>query len=334
MMAKRYKLLQCKANDWEIYRFCLGDVAVGEKIFSPYGENGRTKNFQLFESDNVDIDGYPVILWSNFRTGDTGNAIKLLMLINNVSYKVAVQFANEHIAGKDISGKKGLDFRDKPDMVCEAFDELQQPLIDYYAQFHISPDKLEREGIKSTRKASFGSYSAWYHRDDKPMCHWTIGLGTKLYNPLAEERLNKWRSVGVPDNEIDGMDFLLPHQEIIFVTSSRKDRLVSDDFVSVVNPHGSETHFTPWETAIPVLRGRCNKLVFVYDGDEAGTDAAQRIVTEANTEGVGYVDTRPYYDRIMQAKNVEGLKDPAELSFNFGPNAVYWLYNQIWNDLS
>jgi hypothetical protein len=333
--------MKLEATDIEIYYHVLGDVELLQKKMSPLPfSNGRSRSLVLFESDDIlDDEGYPLILWIDFRVMQRpARARTLLELTFGLSTEEAIAYANGEIAGKDVHIKRP-DKAEAKHFYVEYYDDYQAEHLLYYHRIGITKEELVKNRIRPVRRAVFSEYNVWYSIPKKPLFAWDMGdSGLKVYNPLTSEPATKWRSLNVPKEELDGWEQLeMRDSNIIIPTSARKDRILSSKFVPSLNPHGTESELVPWEHNKERLLSAADWILFAYDGDRGGIYNSKKIVSQLDDPRIQWFDTRPYYHRLGRVQVSGGkrfLKDTPEIAEYFGLQAVSEFYKQMLDDFA
>ena len=245
------------------------------------------------------------------------------MYITGLRYYDAVKHVNSF---EGVIHIPAGDYSPPPAPEISFYNDLTDDTISYYLRNGIDKDKLEAEGIKSVRRVQWSSRYTWYPIAGRPIMYWPIGDGGKLYNPLAIDKAHKWRSFNVPKDDLDGLD-AIDFVDVLYVVSSKKDKMLWGYFAPAIAPHGSETNVAIWEVMKEKLLSKCKHLVFAFDGDDAGFESSARIVAGMDSPSrVHYLDMRQYHETFP------GTKDPAGVCWEYGRDMTQvWIENIHYN---
>ena len=157
---------------------------------------------------------------------------------------------------------------------------LSKTLLDYFAQFKISATTLYRYNIRQVAKHYFKSKSGKqcmfdYKRQKKFVVCYTINGHIKLYIPALPGQEKSFGFKNQTTADIFGLE-QLQQCDNLFIAAGEKDCLAlnSNGFTSV--SFQSETT-VPTKEQIDILRTKAKRLFVVYDNDEAGIAAAEKL---------------------------------------------------------
>ena len=127
----------------------------------------------------------------------------------------------------------------------------------------------------------------------------------KIYQPYADKKL-KWRS-NCPEGIIQGWNQLSEGGDVVIITKSLKDvvLLTQLDYPAVA-PQAESNTISP--DLVSNLRKRFKYVILLYDNDQPGIDAANKIATEHNL---------PLF--FMP----EGTKDASDFAELYGSDTLY-----------
>lgn len=169
--------------------------------------------------------------------------------------------------------------------------------LDYWQQFGFGIKDLIKEGIYSLESFTLDGRQM-YQRPDELAFVYKFPQGWKVYFP---ERTDfKWFS-SVPNHWIEGWENV-KHFDYLFITKSRKDRMVlSKIYDNVLNSQNESVSLLDGEVAKQFKNFK--KVFVIFDCDDPGLKALDRVVTE--TGWTGLTIPRSLYDGL-------DIKDPAE----------------------
>lgn len=154
-----------------------------------------------------------------------------------------------------------------------------RPFSDYdlafWAKIGITQDILEMDDFKTFRADSVWiNGTLFYHYQEKDLCfvYFFKETGTfKIYKPNGKS--DKWRGNSL---DIDGYMNLPETGDVLFITKSRKDRMVLHKLGYLSIAPQAEGHPIP-EDIIIDLKKRFKRIIVFYDNDEPGVKSSIRI---------------------------------------------------------
>lgn len=308
-------------DDLLIFRFYLGNFALGKKVKSPL----RTGGHMSISLGNKDSE--LSLRYKDWVTGEAGDCFKLVAKLRNLTYPEAIrQVACDFglVKGCSIVTKKQLEeareFKEQAQaevIIDVSVRSMTQPELDYWRQYGISRQELTANFIYAIDKLWVNKKQFFLRAGLHYAYHFPDVNKFKIYSPLNQEA--KWFG-NVSAFTIEGIDkasfnklpsngnYMEPvNGDPIIITKSRKDRIILKKlYPNVVNCQNEA------ETAIPKemddVFNMCESKFIWFDTDEPGKTACKKL----NSRGYKWINVpNKYYDEL-------GLKDPGDVIKYFG----------------
>ena len=270
-----------KVTEEDIIKKYLPDFTTLAKNYkSPFSPKDNKPSLSFFKSGEV-------IKFKSHNTDNHGDVFQFVADIKNIDCKnnfpavveaIAKDFQLNGFAKKQIKPAAVVTVNAKSEIHFEP--TLSKELLQYFAQFKINAETLARYNVQQVAKHSFKSKAGKacvfdYRRQKKFVVCYTISDRIKLYIP---ELPGQEKSFGFKDqmaNDIFGLQEL-ENCERVFIAAGEKDCLAlnSNGFRSV--NFQSET-VVPTVADIARLKAKAKQIFIVYDNDEAGQKASEKI---------------------------------------------------------
>ena len=166
--------------------------------------------------------------------------------------------------------------------------------LNYWKQYHISLDTLEKYKVYAIRKCQVykegGRRFTLAYKNDNPLFGYLLngGLGIKLYLPYS----TKFRFLyagDVPKPYIFGSSQLPLTGDCLLITGGEKDVLSLSSHGFAAISFNSETFTIPSEV-IQDYSQRFNKIRILYDVDETGLRSSEASVEHLKQQGFSHVE--------------------------------------------
>jgi hypothetical protein len=159
-----------------------------------------------------------------------------------------------------------------------------QKELEYWQQFNIRPDILERFNVVSvesfTAKKKDGSPYTFRSTKSNFIFAYPHNNGAKLYKPLDKEF--RFQHVGTkPANYIFGFNQLPNNADLLFITGGEKDVLTLTAQRYNAIAFSSETANLETSTIVN-LKKRFKNIIVLYDNDETGLKQSEKISAQHN----------------------------------------------------
>ena len=172
--------------------------------------------------------------------------------------------------------------------------------IKFWKRFKFTKELVEKMKIQSA-KYVFKNGELWKTSyDANPIFTYSDSKGEfKIYQPYAN-KFDKWRSIR---SILEGYEDLPETGEILFITSSNKDRGV----LKLINYYGiapsSETSFQLLYEKLPELKKRFKYIYVFHNNDAVGKKASLKITQDHN---LNYINLP---NHLLEEENI---KDPSD----------------------
>lgn len=292
----------------DIYRAWLGDVIIGKMYNSPIpGRRDRTPSFQLY----IYKGG---IRWKDWGLGDqygwdAQNLVQHMegLPLTNEGFGMAYHVIKSRI-GKNVIAQPLVQLRRRADRETTPYIKERDFLdfeLEYWDRFDITKEELISEDISSVDSMSWAGKEGEAHVVSTPsdpafVFWWARNPASwKIYRPLANKR-DKFRQDNVSgivegmatwmNDTVDNISKINDGKvDTLFITSSTKDRLVIKHAFpdrtkyNAINPR-SETGYKEIVDNLDVIDQWANRVVILYDADDAGYKGSQNLAKYTNFE--------------------------------------------------
>lgn len=293
--------------------FCLllgSNLEIEKPISSPFRKD-RHPSFVLKYS----VQGN--LYFVDHGTGDWGNWFDLYKILYGGTYKEAVSYImgflkpsrKVHIQSKPKMKRKKSDTK-----IFVKFSKYTKRSLKYWEDYGISLETLQHFNVKPI------SCYKIFRRGEMSLPHFIPGYSyeygdgnRKLLFPKVSKEM-KWRSMGV---FIEGKEQLSEKGETLIITKSLKDTMVLYELGYHSISPSAEGCLLPEDYMIK-LRDSYKKIYLLYDNDDAGIQASERMK-----------EAYPYVDKIFLDKNI--AKDISEVALLYGKKFAAEQIEQLIN---
>ena len=282
-------------SEVDIIKFYVPDFDEGHKgnYKSPFSDKDDKPSLNFYRQNGK-------MLFKSHNTGHQGDVFQFVADLKGLDSKtnfVEVLDAIRADLGAKEQAKKGT--------IKLSFDKQQTELHAYFKGFGVSPETLDRYGVKQIKYHEFvttkGKVCKFdYKKPQKLAVCYTIGKRIKVYFPYIDSVQEK--GFGFKDQtkaDIFGLAQLETPKEI-FVAAGEKDCLVlnQNGFPSI---SFQSENTTPTPAQISQLQGLTSSIFIVYDNDDAGRAAAQKLAKLTNWQAIdlpqGFKDTALFFQK-------------------------------------
>jgi hypothetical protein len=280
-----------KVTEYDIYRFYIGsNFDIGKIMSSPF-RTDKNPSFGIFKSSKTSA-----LLYKDLANGSTGNCIKFVQELFNITYKKALAKVKNDMANNNLTiSTKGVTVKEeykytetilsvRKKNFCKIDDE-------YWGQFSLNRDDLRHFNVFPIHEYWINDIvQPWGYKYDNPGYAYQIYNKYKIYKPL-ESKKYKWVSnCGMCD--LQGYEQLPYKGDLLIITKSLKDVMVLHKLgYSAIAPQG-ENHHIP-EKVMVDLENRFTKIIVFYDNDEAGITGANKISKRYNLSTIFIPEGEP-----------------------------------------
>lgn len=276
----KVQLLETLTEEDIIKKYLPDFTTLAKNYKSPFSPKDNKPSLSFFKSGQV-------IKFKSHNTNNHGDVFQFVADIKNIDCKnnfpavveaIAKDFQLNGFSKKQMQQATDIKISTKSEIQFEP--SLSKQLLQYFAQFKINAETLARYNVQQVAKHSFNSKAGKacvfdYKRQKKFVVCYTIDTRIKLYVP---ELPGQEKSFGFKDqmaNDIFGLQEV-ENCERVFIAAGEKDCLA-------LNSNGFPAVNFQSETVIPTvadiakLKSRAKQIFIVYDNDEAGQKAAEKI---------------------------------------------------------
>lgn len=286
-VAPNQDLLYNEVSDYEIYRYYIGDFIIG-KIFNSPLRKDEHPSFGIFPSKNN-----PGMLFFKDHNGSSGDAIKFIQLLFNISRKEAIEriiidFKLEDLFFIDNTNLKQIKIVSyrvpKEERKTYSFSKLDLKItsrkwedydIKFWKSYGISLTTLELFNVVPIKY--YFMYNKVYKADKYAYAYMEYKdniLNYKVYQPFRKQNDHKFIN-GFLDGTFSGWDLLPNTGDLLILTKSSKDTMfLYEKGYNVTSPQGEGYTYKP--QVVDILKSRFKRSITFFDHDEAGIKAAQR----------------------------------------------------------
>lgn len=260
-----------KLNDYDIYKYYLGNIKVGTLYNSPLRNDDKMPSFAIFQGRNGGL------LFKDHGTGESGNAMKFIQLYNHISARDSLE--KELLKILKAVGKNptiSRNFGSSGNTYIEVMSQALTPLDRrFWWQFHIKPSTLKKFNVHSIKYFLCNRVVRGTYKDSSPMYAYKVDDKYKIYRPLAP-KLTKWRS-NLTNRNVQGLAELPDGGgNLLIITKSLKDVMVLYEMGYFAIAASSETTFIP-KDILDGLRSKWTHILLLYDRDVTGVQRSRTI---------------------------------------------------------
>lgn len=318
-----------RISEYDIFRYYMNhcDWEINKPTISPFMRAGGYEKNPSFLISNRN----GVLHFVDF--GDTskrGNCFVFVQTLFGINFDEALKKIDYDFGlgitspGDDVRNyKRIVKEYDQPESIGKRYTFIQvitkkfsKEELDYWSQFHITPEELRENRIYSIDKVFLNRQRFPLGLDDMTFGYFYDG-SWKIYRPLIANKKNKWIPNNVPITTMDGLDNI-KDCHTAFITKSKKDYMV----VKKIYPHvcavQNEGLACFSVENIEHLRANSKYQTLSFDSDVPGMTNAQEVI---NLFGFNSL-TVPF--RYLS----EGIKDWADLAKAHGMSEVEKVFKE------
>lgn len=254
---------------------------------SPFTDKDEKPSLTLYkEADNWKFKSH--------NTGHQGDIFQFVADIKGIDCKADFPALIDQIR-KDLQ-LNGYSLEKKKNIRISFEKEFTEVFINYFSSYRISKETLERFKVKQTKFHEFISANDKHCKFDYrtlkqiAVCY-TVNERIKIYFPAIEGIQKK--SFGFKEQttvDIFGLDQIsLVRHERLFIAAGEKDCLALNSNRFTAISFQSENYF-PDSAVIDKLKSFSDSIFVVYDNDEAGKKASEKICNKYHFKPVYFPD--------------------------------------------
>lgn len=320
------EVLLSKTTEYDIYNFYSNKkLEIGTITNSPL-RTDNNPSFGIFKSKNNNT-----LLFKDLSTGISGNCIKFVQLLFNITYSQALKKIWDDIVNKNISysGYGEHISRWKPTTKTKISIQRKNFTgtdIKYWESYGIDKDTLKKYNVFPIQKFWINDIpSSFTYSKENPIYAYKVFNSFKIYMPFSETKKDKWRS-NCTISDIQGI-IQIPKEirigdkvgDLLVITKSLKDIMVLSAFNIISIAPQSETSTIPKEVVYE-LKKRFKRIIILYDYDEGGIKGAEALSEKYGFEIIFI--PKHYLD-------VFGVKDISDFRKEFGEKKTEELLKEI-----
>lgn len=262
-----YKHIQ----SYDIFKQYLGYAPIVGKVYrSPFRED-LNPSFGLFYGRNGSL------LFKDFGSGESGDAIKFVKIIEGMHTQEAIDFlvsSYSRIKVKKTAKIPSIK-ANEIEIYVNKIPWTKQGLA-YWAQYCIKEETLKYFKVSQIDKYWVNGIAKGFATENNPMFHYEIYDKDKIYRPYYPSK--RFYS-NCTSEYIQGWKQLDYSKDTVIITKSMKDVMFLYQLgYTAVAPNG-EGHNIP-QKALDILRLNFKYVIVMYDWDKAGVCGARRIIRE------------------------------------------------------
>ena len=257
----------------EIYqRFLYYTPDIKSFYKSPFKEE-KTPSFRFFVHNGS-------LFFKCFATGHSGNAVNLVALLHNCSYKQAIQIiANNCKIEKRIPiSSTYLPETKSAKIEVELFDIIPESFYSYWAKYSVTKKELAFFNIKPAKYVWLNDKHILTYKAEQPIIRYIINDKYKIYNPYNKNF--KWLS-NTKSYDVFALNKIPKQGNLLIITKAMKDILCWSLLKIPAIAMCSESCIAS-EDLINDLKSRYSKILVFLDNDEAGQKAMKSYYEKYN----------------------------------------------------
>jgi hypothetical protein len=305
-----------KTTEYDIYRYYIGNnFSIGKIMSSPFRID-KDPSFGIYKSNRSST-----LLYKDLATGSTGNCIKFVQELFDISYREAIIKIISDTINKNLTiSTEGITIKEDYESTKTIISIRRKNFCkiddDYWGQYYLFRDDLRHFNVFPIHEYWLNDIvQPWAYKWDNPGYAYQIYNKYKIYKPLSPKKY-KWIS-NCSNYDIQGYEQLAYKDDLLIITKALKDVMVLYKLgYNAIAPQG-ENHSIPKEVMTD-LQNRFNTIVIFYDNDEAGVAGANKIATKYNLKTIFIPNNYP--------------KDISDYIKQYGVDNSKQLLNTLLND--
>lgn len=280
-----------RVTEYDIYRHYIGENFELGKIMSSPFRTDKNPSFGIFKSSRTST-----LLYKDLATGSTGNCVKFVQELNQLSYRGALIKIISDMINKNLTiSVQGIsikeDYKSTSTVISVRRRNFCKTDDDYWNQFGLNRDDLKHFNVFPIYEYWLNDISqSWVYKYDNPGYAYQIYNKYKIYKPLSPKKY-KWIS-NCGSYDIQGYEQLPYQGDLLIITKSLKDVMVLHKLgYNSIAPQG-ENHSIPKEVMEDITK-RFTKVVIFYDNDEAGNQGANKLGDKYKLKTIFIPDDKP-----------------------------------------
>ena len=309
-------------NELSIYRHYLNEkVILNKPMCSPLRED-KNPSWSLFIGRNGRI------LYKDYATNDSGDIIKLIRNIFNITIKRALERIWRDLVVNDTS---------RPlipqTLLKESVNGLKTHIsvkrkyftkkdIEYWGNYGITKKVLQYFNVYPISMFWVNDkQNRLLYTNKQPMYAYQVYNKYKIYRPYSLVRADKWRN-NCDLYDLQGLPQLKDNNDLLIITKALKDVMVLHTFGYSAIAAQSEVANIP-SIVIKHLKSRFKHIVVFYDNDESGIKGATKLTKKYKLNKVFI--SKHYLD-------LYGIKDISDFRAEMGEKETHRILKELFNE--
>lgn len=278
----------------EIYSMYLKEEIRPDKLVKCcfHKDNSPSLGFYKTEAGNI--------RYNCFGCGAQGGVIDFVQNMFNISFEEASMKIQHDLGNfnalERISVTNNINTFDYKESVSErlkiipierSFNDID---YNYWNSYGLELIDVYNGGIEPCSRVYYnnknkGTKLLCYHEDSNPIYRIKLNKGIyKIYRPLNPTKSGKWFA-NSGSEDIQGINLISEHRDILFITSSMKDVLVLRKIgYDAIAPNGEGVRIP--DKIIDYLVATSNNILYFNDSDEAGYNYTEKMSKETGFKSI------------------------------------------------
>lgn len=258
-----------KINSYDIYKRYLQFAPIVGRVYNSPLRKDTNPSFGLFYTREG------TLLFKDLGSGESGDAIKFVKLMENISTQQAIDFILSDFMKYEYKPTKHIP-RIEPDeknIYVHRIDWTKEGLK-YWSQYGITKETLNHFKVSQIDKYWVNGFVKGYATESNPMFHFEIYDKDKIYRPYYKA---KRFYTNCTRDYIQGWKQLDYSKDTVIITKSLKDVMYLYQLgYTAIAPNG-EGHSIS-EKALEVLKRNFKHIIIFYDWDNAGVIGTRKLL--------------------------------------------------------
>jgi hypothetical protein len=290
--------IYAKVSELQLFTYALGFTPDLGKVFSSPLREDKKPSFNVFENKRMK-PGANQLLFKDFATGECGNVIKFIGMMNNTTYYQTLDLINKTFNLGLFKLGRCIKVLEEQIGVERARQEIRKPIhsnvvlegelrefidqdLRYFSSYGIDLELLNAFDVVPLKNLKINGKLRFQNTGTNPIYAYNFGNSCKIYRPLSPD----WRWLSNTNSScIQGykqLELRRPTDGLVFITKSLKDvmTLARLGFYSVA-PNSETVNIPEW--LVKDLKNKFGRVVLLYDNDNTGI---QRSAIEAERHGL------------------------------------------------
>jgi DNA primase len=271
------KELLKEITEFDIFQYYISKkIKINQLINSPLRED-KHPSFSIFKCHKTGE-----LLYKDFANGDSGNCIKFVMKLLNLTYRQAISKVKEDVGFKLIKvseeGERVSTYKPSTTEILVLKRNWCKHDTEYWGQYYITKEDCKEYNIYPIEKFWVnGILNDKRYESKSPMYAYFIFDKIKIYKPYTDKK-DKWRT-NAGTYDIQGYEQLPDKVNTLIITKALKDVIVLKKLgYYAIAPNG-ENHNIPESILGKLIREKkINFIIVFFDNDKTGIEAKDKLL--------------------------------------------------------